>query len=610
MVINPTYAADYPLPIVEDMLLHIPPDIAYPNWLKVLMALKDWDPKAGLTLAKAWSTGELAGVLSGKYKDGDVDERWPGFSGDVTFATLIMYAREHEWIHPLISDARLQRRLRAILHEERDEESDLFLLSRCINTDAERMTLNLLYMFGQQDGQPPFYELSAANAILVRTSDGMYTHLDTQDGMKHLITLIEDVRAQAKEQMEAAVELYLEHPANDDPMAVRATAKDLAACIAMIERGWPERYNFYRAFASALPGYLNHFGGVPFADDSQVKHAGYARLTDGRIMSFQEADADKRIVRPPAGEVWMLPRYSFPAWWASVEEPQDVPPFLEQWIPLLKRIGYSLHGPGREIMVSHGEVSGVGKSSVVMALTKATNDAFHYEAKAKLISGQSREGSFDFRDDVLAENYLMAIDESGKAVEITAGTLNSMSQEKLGSINTKYDRARNARRRANVLLITGENLSIDFDAQGVASRLPHVWTAPDDEMPAEDRAWLFSDAGQRALVWYLLQGTYTGDDGTSEATAKAAADLQKNAQDNIPGTLTALFTSGTRDDFVTTKALRDAFEDAGLELPKTTALKTLLQRYFPNAESDRKSVDGHQQWGYFGIRHNVEGSFS
>jgi len=82
--------------LVVAALDSISPDCSYDEWLRIGMALHEWDPNAGYPIWDSWST------RSEKYVDGETEEKWAGFTsgGGVTLGTLFDMAKKAGWEPP------------------------------------------------------------------------------------------------------------------------------------------------------------------------------------------------------------------------------------------------------------------------------------------------------------------------------------------------------------------------------------------------------------------------------------------------------------------------------------------------------------------------------
>lgn len=77
---------------IEELLTHIPADVAYGDWLAVLMALHDRfnGSEEGLALADRWSS------TGAKYRRGEVAAKWRSFKrSGVSWATIPALARQN-----------------------------------------------------------------------------------------------------------------------------------------------------------------------------------------------------------------------------------------------------------------------------------------------------------------------------------------------------------------------------------------------------------------------------------------------------------------------------------------------------------------------------------
>jgi len=79
---------------IRDALAAIPADLAYPEWVKVGLALHSWDPERGLALWTEWS------ATGSKYRDGEPAAKWATFTADpagVSIGSLFALAKAHGW---------------------------------------------------------------------------------------------------------------------------------------------------------------------------------------------------------------------------------------------------------------------------------------------------------------------------------------------------------------------------------------------------------------------------------------------------------------------------------------------------------------------------------
>ena len=78
-------------------LKHLQPDESYDTWIRVGMALHDWDPEVGFELWEAWSR------RGKKFKPGEPNERWASFhhkgegEARTTIATIFRLAKDRGW---------------------------------------------------------------------------------------------------------------------------------------------------------------------------------------------------------------------------------------------------------------------------------------------------------------------------------------------------------------------------------------------------------------------------------------------------------------------------------------------------------------------------------
>jgi hypothetical protein len=94
-------SSNWPEDKVIDMLSKLDPSMPNDEWVKVGMALHDWDPVKGLELWENWSQG------GDNYTEGDTDIRWKSFDlgGGVTLGTishmakLVVYDKKAEQVN-------------------------------------------------------------------------------------------------------------------------------------------------------------------------------------------------------------------------------------------------------------------------------------------------------------------------------------------------------------------------------------------------------------------------------------------------------------------------------------------------------------------------------
>ena len=99
---------------VLGLLDKIDHNILNDDWVRVGMALKNWDPARGLELWEEWSIG------GDTYKEGEAEARWPSFrvDGNVTIGTLVHMARSTDFDEAL--DRRTVMVNRIMVSDERE----------------------------------------------------------------------------------------------------------------------------------------------------------------------------------------------------------------------------------------------------------------------------------------------------------------------------------------------------------------------------------------------------------------------------------------------------------------------------------------------------------
>lgn len=89
---------------VLDILAELDPSMKNDDWVKVGMALHNWDEKRGLKLWEKWSKG------GNNYKEGETAKRWKSFKsgGGITLGTIIHMSKQMngiiEWEPPILFD--------------------------------------------------------------------------------------------------------------------------------------------------------------------------------------------------------------------------------------------------------------------------------------------------------------------------------------------------------------------------------------------------------------------------------------------------------------------------------------------------------------------------
>ncbi len=91
--------SDYPATdsdLVIAALDSISPDCSYDDWVRIGMALHEWEPQAGLSIWDSWS------ARGDKYVAGEPDDKWDSFTsgGGVTLGTLFDMAKKAGWEPP------------------------------------------------------------------------------------------------------------------------------------------------------------------------------------------------------------------------------------------------------------------------------------------------------------------------------------------------------------------------------------------------------------------------------------------------------------------------------------------------------------------------------
>ena len=89
MIGSGTATEEYVLELLDKIDHNIPNS----DWVRVGMALKNWDPVRGLELWEEWSVG------GDTYKEGETNVRWPSFiiDGRVTIGTLVHMAKSSDF---------------------------------------------------------------------------------------------------------------------------------------------------------------------------------------------------------------------------------------------------------------------------------------------------------------------------------------------------------------------------------------------------------------------------------------------------------------------------------------------------------------------------------
>ena len=100
-VVKDTSSSSWSQEQIEEMLNSINPDVDYSTWLKVGMALHDWDVYRGLHLWESWSMG------GSKYQEGATLEKWRSFkAGNGTTIGTILHLSKNVKKSSVISDVK------------------------------------------------------------------------------------------------------------------------------------------------------------------------------------------------------------------------------------------------------------------------------------------------------------------------------------------------------------------------------------------------------------------------------------------------------------------------------------------------------------------------
>ncbi len=169
-----TSDASWPIEKVRDMLYKLDNNMPNDEWVKVGMALQNWDDKLGLELFEEWSIG------GDTYKEGETEKRWSSFkkSHGVTIGTLYYMSKDVDIAESILKvDKYVEKIMKADVHQiehtiigdikrEGFGRHHLERIAKCIQDRFK--VINNFKM-----------PISVARDMIFKTTDGLVESMDT-----------------------------------------------------------------------------------------------------------------------------------------------------------------------------------------------------------------------------------------------------------------------------------------------------------------------------------------------------------------------------------------------------------------------------------------------
>lgn len=334
---------------------------------------------------------------------------------------------------------------------------------------------------------------------------------------------------------------------------------------------------------------------------------------------------------------WAMPSPDLTAWDAPANDVQTAVKriLIERYGAgerggFFDRMALTLLGPDKRIELVKAATANFGKSTFFETLQIAFGREMVHIELEKAVANIG--GRFSTAVGALTTALWVVLDEVDKAGAITAGALNALTNETI-PYEKKHVDAQRAARTATLWLVGNDWAEIDTGATGIDKRIDWAWdfgaggALMADEMPDTDaRAMRHEGAGAVLQAALLIRAAELAG-GASGAAADGLNPLARaipatrgersnRALDDfmasgLPPAHRALADSFAAADggFVTSGEITATLRAAGMdarEIPKTSAMRALVNRIAPNAKPARRMDGGARLSGWSGLRRIYE----
>ena len=437
--------------------------------------------------------------------------------------------------------------------------------SRCL-VEAKAYSSSMLYV--QQSG------------LFIRDEDGFYNQIASQEGMRALARLMDEQRRAFQEYLTA-------HLSNDQwkttrfDVARRKLSYPSHRCIQEVCRTLES--------VSSLP--TSEVEECEFHDMNRYR---LMMLDNGvidvnmepiRLLSFDEI-AERKAIRP---EVKGRASYKKDA---HLENNKHVDMLGEIILTHDRPLRYLWH-----LMVTGGEKeagyikaveTNAGKSTMLALMQEATGQLSIADRKI-MISGSR----FNHLEGMMTKCLLVAIDEADKLDQLSPHLINSAINSGRVHIEEKYATPIIGRRKANLALVAGGDVSLDWHAQGITpdkdgegGRFRSMVTMS-GKMETGLGKFLNSDisADERqgtltALVAYLADKAYRWSEVDAKIALMDLMDMAGKSYEDWQIALVEQYMRGLPDQWITSKDIKATIDTAAGKAPSDKAVKQFIEQEF------------------------------
>lgn len=238
--------------------------------------------------------------------------------------------------------------------------------------------------------------------------------------------------------------------------------------------------------------------------------------------------------------------------------------------------------------------SNAGKSTMLAVLQEATGQLGI--ADRKIMIGGSR---FNHLEAMMTKFLLVAIDEADKAEQISPHFINSAINAGRVHIEEKYASPVVATRRANLVMVAGGAIPLDWQAQGISpdqdrqgGRFRSMVTLEgkmDIELGLFLNSSLYAEERQgmlTALLAYLTDPTCQWNDKDKEEALDELMAMTGSTYADWQVALLEEYTQSTEEQWVASKDIKKIIDDAGGKAPSDKTITQFIKTKF-NARKER-----------------------
>ena len=443
--------------------------------------------------------------------------------------------------------------------------------SRCL-VETKAYATSMLYV--QQIG------------LLIRDEDGFYNQISSQEGMRGLARLMD-------EQRRAFQEYLITHLSDDQWKATRFD-------VSRRKLSYPSHrciQEVCRTLESVSALATSEVEECEFHDMNRYR---LMMLDNGvidvnmdpiRLLKFDEI-AERKAMRP---EVKGRALYKKDA---HLENNKHVNILGDLVLNHDRPLRYLWHlmvtGGDKEAGYIKAVESNAGKSTMLALMQEATGQLSI--AERKIMMSGSR---FNHLEAMMTKCLLVAIDEADKFDQLSPHLINSAINSGRVQIEEKYATPIIGRRKANLALVAGGDVPLDWHAQGITpdkdrqgGRFRSMVTM-EGKMGTDLGRFLNSDvlADERqgtltALIAYLTDNAYKWSDWDAELALNELMDMVGKTYDEWQLALVETYMKGTPDQWVPSKDIKTTIDTAAGKAPSDKAVKQFIQQEF-KANKDR-----------------------